>query len=192
MFFAFCKHLSLCEFRQVARRCGILSEFGFHLRERQTGASLVFFGLASLTSGYLTKEKSEFMRFRMIGLLAGAALLAVLGTAPKATAQISVGVNVGPPPNCPYGYFDYAPYNCAPYGYYGPEWFTNGVFIGAGPWFHGPAHFRGHVDNHFDPHHGYHGHLPARGEHRDVHNRVDHMEHFHGNEMRDGHGSGRR
>lgn len=25
----------------------------------------------------------------------------------------------------------------APHGYYGPDWFVNGVFIGAGLWFHG-------------------------------------------------------
>ena len=31
------------------------------------------------------------------------------------------------------------------------EWFVNGVFIGAGPWFHGPSDFHGHVDNHFHP-----------------------------------------
>jgi len=29
------------------------------------------------------------------------------------------------------------PYACAPYGYYGPEWFSGGIFIGAGPWYHG-------------------------------------------------------
>ena len=52
-------------------------------------------------------------------------------------------MNVGPEPVCPYGYFDYAPYNCAPYGYYGPTWFANGIFIGAGPWFHGPHGFHG-------------------------------------------------
>ena len=45
------------------------------------------------------------------------------------------------------GYFDYAPYDCAPYGYYGPDWFVGGVFIGAGPWFHGPHGCYGHVDN---------------------------------------------
>lgn len=51
-----------------------------------------------------------------------------------------VGVAVGPgyvtgPPVCAYGYYEYYPYACAPYGYYGPDWFVNGVFIGAGPWF---------------------------------------------------------
>lgn len=126
-------------------------------------------------------------RLSVCALAASAILLAVAG-APKATAQISVGVNIGPAPVCPYGYYDYAPYNCAPYGYYGSEWFANGVFIGAGPWYHGAEHFNGYVDNHFDPHHGYHGTMPTRGEHPKPENRVDHMQNFHGNEMRDGHG----
>ena len=65
-----------------------------------------------------------------------AALLSITSSAP---AQVSV--NVGPEPGCPYGYYDFAPYHCAPYGYYGPEWFSGGVFIGAGPWFHGPHDF---------------------------------------------------
>ncbi len=69
-----------------------------------------------------------------------------LGTATLASAQrVVVGVGVGPgyygpAPICAYGYYPYAPYACAPYGYYGPSWFSGGVFIGAGPWFHG---FRG-------------------------------------------------
>ena len=116
------------------------------------------------------------------GFLAIAALvigLAVL--APGSKGQISVGVDIGAAPVCPYGYFDYAPYDCAPYGYYGPDWFVGGVFIGAGPWFHGPHGFWGHVDNRYDPHYGYHGPLPARGEQP--------FYHFHGNEARDGHGN---
>src|SRR6266478_2399475 len=59
-------------------------------------------------------------------------------------SQVAVGVGFGPgygyvggPPVCRYGYYDYYPYACAPYGYYGPDWFVGGVFIGAGPWFHG-------------------------------------------------------
>jgi len=54
--------------------------------------------------------------------------------------------------------------NCAPYGYYGPEWFTGGVLIGVGPWFHGPHDFHGNVDNRFDPHHGYGRSFPERGD----------------------------
>jgi hypothetical protein len=97
-----------------------------------------------------------------------------------AHSQVAVGVNIGPAPVCPYGYFDYAPYSCAPYGYYGPDWFVDGIFIGAGPWFHGPAGFHGHVDNRFDPHHGYKGPLPSRG--------AEAFNHFQANEARDGRG----
>ena len=39
------------------------------------------------------------------------------------------------PPVCEWGYYAYYPYACAPYGYYGPDWFYGGVFIGAGPWY---------------------------------------------------------
>lgn len=105
---------------------------------------------------------------------------------PQTQAQVSVDIGVAP--ECPYGYYDVAPYACAPYGYYGPEWFTGGVFIGAGPWFHGPEGFRGHVNNRFHPDHGYHGPMPARGEKPEPGKRVDKVAHFKGNEMRDGHG----
>jgi hypothetical protein len=122
------------------------------------------------------------------------ALIAVAGIcvtamAPKAQAQVSIGVNIGAAPDCPYGYYDTAPYGCAPYGYYGPEWFSGGVFIGAGPWFHGPADFRGHVNNHFHPDHGYKGPVPQRGEKPVPENRLDKVSHFKGNEMRDGRGN---
>ena len=95
------------------------------------------------------------------------------------TAQVVVGI--GAAPICPYGYFDYPPYDCAPYGYYGPDWFVGGVFIGAGPWFHGPHGFYGHVDNRYDPRHGYHGPMPSRG--------AQPFNHFQPNEARDGHGN---
>jgi hypothetical protein len=58
----------------------------------------------------------------------------------SAGAQISFGVDIGGvpagPPVCQWGYYSYPPYACAPYGYYGPQWFNGGVFIGAGPWYH--------------------------------------------------------
>jgi hypothetical protein len=114
----------------------------------------------------------------MVALLLGSTGTAIV---PAAKAQVSVGVNIGAPPVCPYGYYDYAPYNCAPYGYYGPEWFVGGVFLGAGPWFHGPHGFYGHVDNRYDPRYGYHGPFP---EHTDKA-----FNHFHGNEFRDGQGN---
>src|SRR6204780_5057722 len=121
------------------------------------------------------------------------ALVAVAGicfaaTAPKAGAQVSVGVSVGPAPDCPYGYYDAAPYGCAPYGYYGSEWFTGGVFIGAGPWFHGSDNFRGHVNNRLHPDPGYKGPAPQVGEKAEPSKRVDKVANFKGNEVRDGRG----
>jgi hypothetical protein len=116
--------------------------------------------------------------FRVKMLVLAALAIALVSGVSTTPAQISV--NIGVEPICPYGYFDYAPYACAPYGYYGPDWFVNGVFIGVGPWFHGPRHFAGHVDNRFDPRHGYKGPLPEHGE--------EAFNHFHGNEARDGRG----
>jgi len=95
-----------------------------------------------------------------------------------APAQVVVGIGVAPA--CPYGYFDYAPYSCSPYGYYGPDWFSGGLFIGAGPWFHGRQGFYGHVDNRYDPQHGYAGPMPGRGDRA--------FTHFQANEARDGQG----
>src|SRR5277367_5195219 len=83
-------------------------------------------------------------------------------TAQNAPAQVAV--SIGEPPVCPYGYYEVPPYNCAPDGYYGPEWFSGGIFIGAGPWYRGSGNFFGHVDHGLDFRKGYHGPLPARGE----------------------------
>jgi hypothetical protein len=118
-------------------------------------------------------------------LLAGIAGTCFAAVVPRAEAQVSVDIGVAP--DCPYGYYDVAPYGCAPAGYYGPEWFSGGIFIGAGPWFHGPANFRGHVNNTFHPEHGYKGPVPNRGERADQARRVD-SSHFKGNEVRDGRG----
>ena len=102
------------------------------------------------------------------------------GCAGSAVAPAQISINIGAAPVCPYGYYDYAPYNCSPYGYYGPDWFAGGVFIGAGPWFHGPRGFYGHVDNRYDPNHGYRGPFPEQ------HSQP--FQHFQGNEARDGQG----
>ena len=118
--------------------------------------------------------------------LSAVAGLCFAATAPKAQAQISV--EIGAAPQCPYGYYDSSPYGCAPYGYYGPEWFTGGAFIGAGPWFHGNANFRGHVDNHFHPDHGYTGAMPERGEQVSAGHSAP-PKNFKGNEVRDGRGN---
>src|SRR5450631_1980785 len=79
-------------------------------------------------------------------------------------AEAEVGISIGVAPACPYGYYDIAPYSCAPSGYYGPEWFSGDGFIGAGPWFHGRDEFRGKVNNTFHPQNGYKGPMPNRGE----------------------------
>ena len=106
-------------------------------------------------------------QLRFFTLTAAAAFLLAVA-APSARAQVSVGVQIGSPPDCPYGYFDYAPYDCAPIGYYGPQWFPNGVFVGAGPWYHGDEDdFHGWVNRHYDPRYGYRGELPPRGERPD-------------------------
>lgn len=118
-----------------------------------------------------------------------AVLMVVVGlcfaASSTARAQVSFGINIGPQPVCPYGYYPSAPYGCAPYGYYGPEWFNNGIFIGAGPWYHGRRGFHGRVDRRFDPHYGYRGGYPHRGDRG--HFRGYHGD-FHGHDMRDGHG----
>jgi hypothetical protein len=122
--------------------------------------------------------------FKVVALAAVAGLC-FAANAPKSQAQISVEIGVAP--ECPYGYYEAAPYGCAPYGYYGPSWFSHGVFIGAGPWFHGPATFQGHVDNHFDPQHGYKGPMPERGE-KATPEHATPPRNFKGNETRDGRG----
>src|SRR5580693_4711870 len=105
-----------------------------------------------------------------------AAVVAIGFTIAAPRSQAQVAVEVGPAPICPYGYYDVPPYNCAPYGYYGPEWFSGGVFIGAGPWFHGPAGFHGHVNNRFHPDNGYHGPLPNRGDKPEPGRRLDRID----------------
>jgi len=118
--------------------------------------------------------------------LAAVAGICFTATTPKTQAQISI--SIGAAPSCPYGYYDYAPYNCSPYGYYGPEWFTGGVFIGAGQWFHGPSNFQGNVNNHFDQQQGYKGAVPNRGE-KAAPGRAAPPKNFKGNEARDGRGN---
>lgn len=125
------------------------------------------------------------MRSFTLVLIAAVAVIGLTAGAPRAQAQVAV--EVGAPPDCPYGYYDVAPYACAPAGYYGPEWFVGGVFVGAGPWFHGAADFRGHVNNRYHPEHGYKGPMPHVGEKAEDARRVD-AAHFKGNETRDGRG----
>ncbi len=125
------------------------------------------------------------MRGFTLLILTAVAGCCLMATVPKAEAQVSVSIGVAP--DCPYGYYDAGPYDCAPTGYYGPEWFTDGTFVGAGPWFHGSTEFRGKVDNSFDPQNGYKGSKPNRGDKAEPTKRVD-TAHFKGNEERDGRG----
>jgi hypothetical protein len=115
--------------------------------------------------------------------IAAVAGLCLVAAVPAAKAQVAI--SIGAAPACPYGYYDYSPYSCAPTGYYGPEWFTSGVFIGAGPWFHGDEHFNGQVNNHYDPQHGYKGSLPKAG---DKARSTPAPGNFKANETRDGRG----
>ena len=128
-------------------------------------------------------EVIEMNGIKMLALVAmtGLGLTAVAGS--RSEAQISV--SIGAAPVCPYGYYDYAPYNCSPYGYYGPQYFTGGTFIGVGPWFNGPTEFHGTVNNSYDPQHGYHGPMPRTGDRAAA---QEHAAPFKGNEERDGRG----
>ena len=97
-----------------------------------------------------------------------ALLFVLLFAANFAQAQVSVGIGVGPvlgaigpAPVCAFGYYGFFPYACAPFGYYGPSYFVGGVFIGAGPWFHGWGHGYygryGYYGSGFYGGHGYYG-----------------------------------
>lgn len=116
--------------------------------------------------------------------LAAVATVGLAAASPVARAQVSI--NIGVEPACPYGYYDYAPYNCSPNGYYGPQYFNSGVFIGVGPWFHGASDFHGTVNNRLDPQHGYKGAVPHAGDKAAPQAKA---QAFKGNEERDGRGN---
>jgi hypothetical protein len=124
------------------------------------------------------------MRGIKLLVLAAAVGMFFAATAPKSEAQVTV--NIGVAPDCPYGYYDYAPYNCVPDGYYGAEWFNGGAFIGVGPWFHASNDFHGKVDNTLDPQHGYNGATPRAGDKPAAQRKSP--DQFKGNETRDGRG----
>lgn len=135
-------------------------------------------------------------------LLCCVALLATAVLPSRANAQ-QVVINIGtPPPVCPYGYYDYAPYACAPVGFYGPGYFYNGIFLGVGPWYHwgyghgwgrhrfidprGGRYFDDGRGRYYGRGHAY-GHYKHRG--RPMYDDDDHEEHgeYHGDH---GHGGG--
>ena len=78
---------------------------------------------------------------RYLKYVALLAILLVPVVYSQAQVRVGIGVGVGPayvagPPACAYGYYDYYPYACAPYGYYAPDYFVDGAFVGIGPWYH--------------------------------------------------------
>src|SRR5271170_6058595 len=91
-------------------------------------------------SSDVTLGSSEDKTMRYLKYFVILALLGFVAAVPS-QAQVRVGLGYGAgyydAPVCTYGYYGYAPYACAPYGYYGPSWFSGGIFIGAGPWFRG-------------------------------------------------------
>ena len=88
------------------------------------------------------------MRFlKYVGLSAALVGILFLTAGSARAAQVAVGVRVGPvgvaigpEPVCAWGYYPYYPYVCAPAGYWGPNYFVGGIFVGAGPWFRGWGH----------------------------------------------------
>jgi len=77
----------------------------------------------------------QYLKYAALFGVLSLAMLFVAGTA-NAQVRVGVGVGIGPEPVCAYGYYNYYPYACAPYGFWGPSYFLNGVFIGVGPWYH--------------------------------------------------------
>ena len=60
----------------------------------------------------LRNEEEHMRHWKFLAL--PALIAAVLSIPSSAPAQVSI--NIGAEPVCPYGYYDVAPYNCAPYG----------------------------------------------------------------------------
>lgn len=78
--------------------------------------------------------------FTLLALVAAGATLYAQQGAPVVPGPATHAHQPGQPiplqePNCPYGYYSFAPYQCAPPGFYSPVWFTDGRFTGAGPWY---------------------------------------------------------
>src|SRR5437762_5086806 len=103
----------------------------------------------------------KYLRF--VALLGICLFFASFANAQRVFVGVGVGPGYyygpayyGPPPDCVYGYYDYYPYACAPYGFWGPDYFVNGVFVGVGPWwgrgrgFHGRGFGRGFHGRGFD------------------------------------------
>src|ERR1700704_5866954 len=111
---------------------------------------------------YLSFLVLKMRYLRLFGLLAICLGIGLFSASNANAQRVTFGVGIGAPvyygsaPVCTYGYYDYSPYDCAPYGYYGPDWFVGGVFIGAGPWYH----------SYYGRGYGYRGGYYGRGGYR--------------------------
>jgi len=116
---------------------------------------------------YLSFLVLKMRYLRLFGLLAICLGIGLFSASNANAQRVTFGVGIGAPvyygaaPVCSYGYYDYYPYDCAPYGYYGPDWFVGGVFIGAGPWYH---NYYGH--RYYGRGYGYRGGYYGRGGYR--------------------------
>ena len=103
--------------------------------EADTKDRIAFDAKAGISKGVniMGQVKSVIHKFaaRTVLLVGATTLLATSTFVPRLHAQITISIN---PPVCSYGYYDYAPYGCAPSGFYGPGYFYNGIFLGVGPW----------------------------------------------------------
>jgi hypothetical protein len=142
-------------------------------RRKQKKAEALYSANRNHESPSGTKRGFTMKYLRYIALLALLALpLAYSQAEVRVGVSIGFGGYVAGPPVCAYGYYPDYPYGCAPYGYYGPSWFANGIFIGAGPWYGwGHPYYgrgfegRGFEGRRFDgrgfDRHGFDGHGPA-------------------------------
>ncbi len=120
------------------------------------------------------------MRYlKLVVLLSLGLLFAPYAHAQRIGVEVGVGPGyVGPAPVCAYGYYNYYPYACAPYGFYGPSFFSGGIFIGAGPWFHGygghPGFYAGRGFDRGPVARGNYGRMPAVSAHPAFRGDVNH------------------
>jgi hypothetical protein len=110
-----------------------------------------------LSTMFVRSVRSNWQNMERLAMVAAVVGSFALGfPVPTVHAEMvspQIGIEIGAPlvePVCSYGYYDYAPYDCAPMGFWGPEYFFGGHFRGAGPWNgHGRGYNRGHGEQNF-------------------------------------------
>ena len=129
------------------------------------------------------------MRGYTLLLLTAVVGIAFYATAPTTVAQVSVDIGVAP--DCPYGYYDVRSLRLRSLRLLRFGAVPGGVFIGAGPWFHGSENFQGHVNNRCQiaDHCRYRGATPQPRRETPTESIASITSpHFKGNEVRDGRG----